>query len=218
MTLGGALRYFYTHPSPWVLLVISLSFWTFRVILGVPFGWIDLAIGLGVMAYWPFQEWWMHRWLLHLGPITVFGKTFEPDFTRTHRLHHEKPDDMGWVFLPVPHIFGSLITFTVIGYLLTFDISKTAVFMGSASLSTLLYEWTHYLTHTNYKPKTAYYRKIWQLHRWHHYKHEGYWFSFTIPHIDGWFGTGPAPKAVKKSPTARSLSKEMRNKNKTESS
>ena len=205
MTLGGALRYFYTHPSPWVLLVICLSFWGVRLGTGLPFENIELFIGLGVIAYWPFQEWWMHRWLLHLGPITVLGKTVEPDFTKAHRLHHEKPDDMKWVFLPVSHIFGSLVLFTTIGLILTQDLPKTCVFMGSASLSTLLYEWTHYLTHTTYKPKTSYYRKIWQLHRWHHYKHEGYWFSFTIPYIDGWFGTGPEPKAVKRSPTARTL-------------
>ena len=70
---------------------------------------------------------------------------------------------------------------------------------------TLLYEWTHYLTHTRYKPKGKYYRRIWQLHRWHHYKHEGYWFSFTVPYLDGWFGTGPDPKEVERSPTARTL-------------
>ena len=205
MTLSGALRYFYSHPSPWVLLIISSGFWCLRFATGLPVEPIEFFIGLGVIAYWPFQEWWMHRWLLHMGSIKIFGRTFEPDFARTHRLHHEKPDDMLWVFLPIRHILGSLVFFTTIGLILTQDLPKTCVFMGSASLSTLLYEWTHYLTHTNYKPKSNYYRKIWQLHRWHHYKHEGHWFSFTIPYIDGWFGTGPEPKSVKRSPTARTL-------------
>lgn len=205
MNLKQAISYFYKHPSPWCLVAICVSFCVLRSSLDVPFHYSELLLGGGVLLYWPFQEWWMHRWLLHMGSITIFGKTFEPDFTRTHRLHHEKPDDMDWVFLPVAHILSSLILFSGILYLCTFSIRWTSVFMIFASFSTVLYEWTHYLTHTTYRPKSKYYKKIWQLHRWHHFKHEGYWFSFTIPYIDGWFGTGPKPSEVKKSPTARTL-------------
>ncbi len=41
------------------------------------------------------------------------------------------------------------------------------------------YEWTHYLIHTDYKPKTRVYRAIWRNHRNHHYKNEHYWFTVT---------------------------------------
>ncbi len=209
MTLGAAFRYFVTHPSPWLLLAICSSFWGTRAYLALtgqdPFNSVELYVAFGILIYWPFQEWWMHKWLLHFGTIKIFGKTFEPHFAKTHRFHHEEPENMKFTFLPAAHILSSLVVFTGVGYLVTSSIAHTAVFMGCASLSTLLYEWTHYLTHTRYKPRGKYYRRIWQLHRWHHYKHEGYWFSFTVPYLDGWFGTGPDPKEVERSPTARTL-------------
>ena len=43
----------------------------------------------------------------------------------------------------------------------------------------LCYEWTHYLIHSDYKPKTRVYRAIWRNHRNHHYKNEHYWFTVT---------------------------------------
>ena len=75
----------------------------------------------------------------------------------------------------------------------------------SAASSSLLYEWTHFLTHTRYVPRGRLYRRIWKHHRLHHFKHEGYWFAFTVPWIDGWLGTGPPPDAVQRSPHARTL-------------
>jgi len=41
------------------------------------------------------------------------------------------------------------------------------------------YEWSHFLIHTPYVPKTRWYRSIWRNHRLHHYKHEGYWLGIT---------------------------------------
>ena len=89
MTLGAAFRYFATHSSPWLLFVICSSFWSTRAYLALsgnsPFTSLELYIAFGVLTYWPFQEWWMHRWLLHLGSIKIFGKTIEPHFAKTHR-------------------------------------------------------------------------------------------------------------------------------------
>ncbi len=78
-------------------------------------------------------------------------------------------------------------------------------FIGAAAASSLLYEWTHFLTHTRYVPRGRLYRRIWKHHRLHHFKHEGYWFAFTVPWIDGWLGTGPDPQDVERSAHARSL-------------
>ena len=206
LTLSEAWVIFVKHPSPAVLLVILMGFVSTRLwIIEDPFIWQEALIVLGVMLYWPFQEWWMHRVLLHLKPIRIFGKEYEASFARIHRLHHENPKDIPLSFLPLSVIFNSLLLFTGLVYWLTSMWSWTCVFMGAASLSTLIYEWVHYLTHTTYKPKGSYYRKIWKLHRWHHYKNEKYWYSFTIPWIDEWLGTGPNFKTVPHSPTAQTL-------------
>lgn len=206
LTLYEAWVIFLKHPSPFVLFIICLSFISFRLVgLAASLSWQEGGVALGVMIYWPFQEWWMHRILLHLKPISLFGREFEPSFARLHRLHHENPKDIPLSFLPLSMILSSLVAFTSLAYYLTSSWAWTCVFMGAASLSTLLYEWVHYLTHTPYIPKGSYYRKIWKLHRWHHYKNEKYWYSFTVPWIDEWFGTGPDFKTVPHSPTAHSL-------------
>ncbi|MBC7307963.1 MAG: sterol desaturase family protein, partial [Dietzia sp.] len=70
----------------------------------------------------------------------------------------------------------------------------------------LLYEWTHYLIHTDYKPKHALYRAIWRNHRHHHYKNEHYWFTVTTSGTaDRLLGTAPDPATTPTSPTARNL-------------
>ena len=69
----------------------------------------------------------------------------------------------------------------------------------------IAYEWVHYLTHTNYVPRGAYYRRLWRNHRLHHYKNEHHWFGFIVPWVDTAFGTDPALKDVETSPTCRNL-------------
>ena len=205
-TLGDAFSEFVRHPSPFALLLICAGCWVGRSVSGESLTGAEWMAFWCVLAYWPFQEWWMHKVLLHLPPIEIGSHSFEMDFAKKHRLHHEDPSHLPLIFLPLPTIAVSLVLFScVAGVMSGWDLSFVLVFMGTASFSTMLYEWTHYLTHSRYAPKSAFYKRIWRQHRWHHYKNENYWYSFTIPHIDGWMGTGPEVGSVQKSPTARNL-------------
>jgi hypothetical protein len=204
-TLKDALVLFLKHPSPRLLALICLSSWGYRASVMRPFEPVELGVILGVMLYWPFQEWWMHRYLLHLPPIKLFGREYELNFSKVHRLHHDDPKNIPLTFLPLSVILGALAVFIFVAYAVCGDWAQVSSFMGATSTCTLLYEWVHYLTHTDYVPRGAYYKKVWRLHRWHHYKHEGYWFSFTVPWMDDWLGTGPAVGDVSHSPTAKSL-------------
>jgi sterol desaturase/sphingolipid hydroxylase (fatty acid hydroxylase superfamily) len=70
----------------------------------------------------------------------------------------------------------------------------------------LCYEWTHYLIHSDYKPKTRVYRAIWRNHRQHHFKNEHYWFTVTSSGTaDRVLGTYPDLATVETSPTAKNL-------------
>ena len=204
-TLKDAVHLFFKHPSPCLLSVISVCFWITRGVMETPMRWGELGVIVGVILYWPLQEWWMHRFLLHLPPLQFGRFEHELNFSRVHRLHHEDPKNIPLAFLPISVILSSLVFFVVVVYLWIGDWGYVCSFLGMAATSTLIYEWVHYLTHTDYKPRGSYYRKIWKLHRWHHYKHEGYWFSFTIPWIDSWMGTGPPVSEVPHSPSARTL-------------
>jgi len=161
--------------------------------------------GLAIIIYWPLQEWWMHKFILHLPPLRWRDRTYEMSFARIHRLHHDSPKDIPLSFLPISVILVSLVVFSGLFYLFCQSWTHVCTWMMVASTSTLTYEWIHYLTHTSYKPRSRYYRAIWKLHRWHHYKNEQYWFSFTVPWIDRLLGTGPHPKDVPHSTAARSL-------------
>ncbi|MEE2789472.1 MAG: sterol desaturase family protein [Myxococcota bacterium] len=204
-SLGDARREFFAQRSPWALVLICLAAWTARVTVWQQLTIIDAAIVLGTLVYWPFQEWWMHRWLLHLKPIKIGRFEFEAHFAKTHRQHHENPECLDGIFLPLRSILVAGLAFTGLGILLLPEPQYAFTLLGTASFATINYEWIHYLTHTRYRPKSDYYRKIWRLHRWHHYKNEHYWFSFTLPYIDAALGTGPEPSKIPRSGTARTL-------------
>ena len=204
-TLTDAFVVFMQHPSPILLIALIILFATLRISTAVYPQSIELWGALVIILYWPFQEWWMHKILLHLPPLKWRGNEYEMNFARVHRLHHLEPKNLTLTFLPLSAILVSLFVFSSLFYYCTHQWMYTCTWMCTASCSTLLYEWTHYLTHTDYKPRGRYYRRIWKLHRLHHYKNEQYWFSFTIPWIDQWLGTGPLAKEVPHSPTARLL-------------
>jgi hypothetical protein len=68
-----------------------------------------------------------------------------------------------------------------------------------------VYEWTHYLIHTAYRPRSRAYRRIWRNHRLHHFKNEHYWHGITNTVADRVLGTEPDQRDVPRSPTARTL-------------
>ena len=80
-----------------------------------------------------------------------------------------------------------------------------APFLLTISTLGFVYEWLHYLIHSEYKPRTAPYRALWRHHRLHHYKNEQYWFGVTSTAADRALRTAPAPNEVETSPTARDL-------------
>ncbi|MFU8803704.1 MAG: sterol desaturase family protein [Bradymonadaceae bacterium] len=74
----------------------------------------------------------------------------------------------------------------------------------------LIYEWTHFLVHTNDRPKTAFYRRLWQSHRLHHFKNENYRYGVSMLSGDRLLGTQPDHHEVETSPTCRTLGREDR--------
>jgi hypothetical protein len=68
-----------------------------------------------------------------------------------------------------------------------------------------LYEWTHFVIHTAYRPRSRYYRSVWRNHRLHHFKNEHFWHGITQTVSDRVLGTLPDQREVPKSETARVL-------------
>lgn len=162
-------------------------------------------MAVGFVGLEPVFEWVIHSWILHARPWRVLGRSFELSASKGHRRHHEEPSDLTLVFVK-PWVlvwFGPAIT--VVMFLLVRPRHLAATALAAAAATLLLYEWTHYLIHTTYRPQSRYFRHLWRHHRLHHYRNEEYWFGVTTVVGDVFLGTCPRGGDVPVSPTARTL-------------
>jgi len=161
---------------------------------------------MAMLAAFPFFEWVVHVCVLHWRPRQVGSLTIDPLLSRKHRAHHVDPRDVPLVFIPWQTHLWLLPVILAIGLLLFPRTALGLTFMTMVGLLGLGYEWTHYLIHSDYRPRSRLYRAVWRNHRLHHYKNEHYWFTVTTSGTaDRVLGTHPDPRQVKKSPTARAL-------------
>ena len=214
-TVGGAWRAFLRFPSPRTIVAVTVVVLAARVALG-GWDWRDAVVAGGLLAIYPFGEWAIHVYLLHLKPFRFRGRKVEIVPAKEHRWHHEHPHLLHTVLLGGKDVLGLLgLAVPLVALVLA---GLVALFGGGFSLPAVLtamiaggvlvfiYEWTHFLIHTSHRPKTALYRAVWRTHRLHHFKSERYWHGITSTLADRAFGTNPDHKDVPRSPTARTLS------------
>src|SRR5687767_11268332 len=97
-TLSHAWREFRAKRSPRVLgagIVLSL---VARVIVGVP-GWEDAAAAAAMAAIYPFGEWAIHVYLLHMPPFRFRGRTVYLATSKSHWAHHKQPKNLNMILL-----------------------------------------------------------------------------------------------------------------------
>jgi sterol desaturase/sphingolipid hydroxylase (fatty acid hydroxylase superfamily) len=214
-TLAHAWSEFRHKRSPWVIATSILVVAVARVIVG-DFSWRDAVAALAMVVIYPFGEWAIHVYLLHARPFMLRGRRIDLASAKAHREHHEAPNDLGLIllapleaaallFLAVPLIplIGAAV-FALAPGSVPWPALLTAVLAGYVLVG--IYEWTHFLIHTAYRPRSRYYRSIWKTHRLHHFKNEHYWHGITNTVGDRVLGTFPDQRDVERSATARSLS------------
>ena len=210
VSLAQTGRAFWRYPSPWIISGYLAASLVARVAVG-GWSWLDLLAPLVFLAVFPVVEWLIHVFILHWRPRTVAGVEVDTLLARDHRRHHADPRDVPLVFVPwrallwVVALPGLAIPFGA-GALLGAELSVTLSFVLTLAVVLLTYEWTHYVIHSDYRPRTRAYKAIWRNHRLHHYKSEHYWFSVTTSGTsDRLLGTYPDPASVPTSPTAKDL-------------
>jgi hypothetical protein len=194
-TFLGALRLFFTFSVPRILTVQFLVFAIWRISLGTP-SISDLGITLAIAIYWPFQEWFVHAIILHIKPRTLLGVYIDPFFARAHRYHHQHPWLLETTFVPLKVILPLVPVNIGFWYLITPNWTLACSGIAVFTLATLGYEWIHYITHTAYRPKSAFLKSVYRNHHLHHFKNDAYWHSFTLPIIDKLMKTCPDVKGV----------------------
>lgn len=203
-SLGDEWRFFRSHPNPrliagaWALVAIA------RLALG-GWRWWDLAIVGILIALEPFVEWIIHVFILHWRPREIFGKKRDPLLARKHRAHHKDPRKTEWIFVPRAALIRVIPISALLYLLLIPDVRLATTTMLMALTILFTYEWTHYLIHSRYKPRSRIYKFIWRAHRLHHFKNEKYWFGVTMHAGDFVLGTFPDKDAVETSPTCKTL-------------
>lgn len=202
-TLFQAAASFFRLASPLLLAAGSVATWGLRIAIGL-WHWSDVLVVLGVVAFWPLQEWLLHVCLLHLKPIVVFGVRIDPLVARSHRRHHFEPWDAAGGVTP-PFIIWLYLAGLPAVWLPFLPMGPALTGMALYFTLALYYEWVHYLIHTPYVPRTWVYRRLWRNHRLHHYQNEHYWFGVTMLSADWLLRTQPSTASAVHSETCRSL-------------
>ena len=127
---------------------------TARIIVG---DWqiTDALVPAVMLAVFPFFEWIVHVFVLHWRPRHVGALTIDPLLARKHREHHVDPRDVPLIFIPWRALLWvlplavaiALLAFPRLGLGLTYLVFVTVLGLG--------YEWSHYLIHSDYKPKSV---------------------------------------------------------------
>lgn len=202
-SLTELVAFFLRKPSPVIILGTALTAAIARVWVGQWGRW-DLLIPLIIIAAEPFVEWVIHVRILHRKPTTLGRFTIDPITARKHRLHHRNPRDLRIVMVPFQALFpAGPIAIALAIWRLDPPQATMALACGFGMLG--YYEWTHYLIHAPYRPKTAWFRNLSRNHRLHHYRNEHYWFGVTTSVGDRVLGTRPEQSEVPLSPTVRTL-------------
>ncbi|HLI75046.1 MAG TPA: sterol desaturase family protein [Acidimicrobiales bacterium] len=201
--LRRAAGVFLGHASPRVI-VVALGATAVARLVVARWSWWDLLAPGAILAAQPFTEWLIHVFLLHFKPRRVAGMKVDPLVARKHRAHHLDPKDQLLVFIPLPALAGLILGSALI-WLVTSSAPIALSAMTAIYLILLVYEWTHFLIHSTYRPRHALYRYVWRAHRNHHYRNERYWFGVTVHLADHLLGTFPNRADVEVSPTARTL-------------
>ncbi|MGX1274624.1 sterol desaturase family protein [Streptomyces phaeoluteigriseus] len=205
VTLGSVFRAFWRYPSPWMISGTLVTVLACRIVLG---DWRtdDAYAPVVLLLLFPLLEWLIHVFILHWRPRKVAGVLLDTLLARKHREHHVDPRDVPLVFIPWRALVWVIAGYNTVALIAFPRLGQALTFMVTVAVTGLLYEWTHYLIHSDYRPHSSAYRAVWRNHRLHHYKNEHYWFTVTTTaSADRLLGTYPDPATVRTSPTAKNL-------------
>ena len=203
-SLLQAALVFLRHAAPRTWLAFAVLTVGVRLAIG---GWTmwDVALIAAMALLQPFVEWAIHVFILHFKPKQLLGRKIDLYAARLHRAHHRAPWKLELIFVPMrTGLLGLALGLGAWFYVLP-SVPLVATAIAWTMVSLLAYEWIHFLTHTNYRPRTRFYRRLWRLHRLHHFKNERYWQGVTGHLGDRVLGTMADPATVELSRTCRTL-------------
>lgn len=203
-TAAEAISVFMRHPSGWLISLFIILCASIRLYWG-SLGWADAAIAAVIVAYFPFNEWLIHVFMLHYKPRMVFGRKIDFLLPKTHRQHHADPWNLELVFIPRHIHWTTPLTIALLTWL--FWPWKELLFTGLTVylILGLHYEWVHFLAHIPWCPNIAHYQRRVREHRYHHFRNENYWWGVSMGLGDRVLGTAPKVEDIGRSGTTADL-------------
>lgn len=204
LTLRDAFFIFTRQRSARIIAGLLLVSLAARLVVGHFGGW-DLVVLGALLSLHPFSEWVIHVGVLHWRPRKLGRFTIDTELAREHRAHHVAPHDPHHWYIPMRSGVAAFVVVATIMALVAPTVALWLSFLVVVAAIGLVYEWTHYLCHTSYRPRGRVYKRLWKHHRLHHFKNEHYWMGVTMHLGDRLLHTMPDPKDVETSPTCRDI-------------
>lgn len=204
VTLGSVFRAFWRYPSPWMISGVLVTVLACRVVM---WDWrIDDAYAPVILILlFPLLEWLIHVFVLHWRRGRSPGRPGHPSGEEAPRTPR-RPAPSPLIFIPWKALVWVIVGYNAAALIAFPRLGQALTFMVTVAVAGLVYEWTHYLIHSDYRPRSRAYKAVWRNHRLHHYKNEHYWFTVTTTaSADRLLGTYPDPATVQTSPTAKNL-------------
>ncbi|MDA9913175.1 sterol desaturase family protein [Candidatus Nanopelagicales bacterium] len=203
-TLAQAFHTWLTAPSAQLALIALVLALVLRIVVGT-YTWWDLVVVVALVGFHPMTEWLIHTFILHAKPVKVGAGQYQSLVAREHVRHHKDPKELETIFIPLPVVLAMVTLPWLLLLVPWFNTGLVLTGLTAAFAILTVYEWTHFLIHTPYRPKGRYYRYIRRAHILHHYKNEHYWLGVTVHTADHLLGTFPDKSTVPTSPTAKDL-------------
>ena len=203
-TFGGALRLFFRQPGPLILATTVALALGIRISIGA-WSWADLLVPAIMLAWWPFQEWLIHVFILHRKPNKVLGRVIDFANANKHRAHHRDPWRTELIFMPLFSMLPGIPAAALLCVLLTPTRALAATAFLTFMVLTFHYEWVHMISHTRFGLRSRLWTGQVRDHQLHHFKNENYWLGVSMTLGDKVLGTSPGAESVERSPTVRTL-------------
>src|ERR1700722_15224994 len=182
--LAVAYSTYYAIHAYLIVAVISGA-----VAIHVADSWIPVAVGgIAAIVLYPFAWYLIHRFILHSRSLYKSRWT-AASWKRIHFDHHQDPHRLEVLFGALWTTLPTIAAVTVpVGWLLG-GAAGAAAALSAGLISTCVYEFGHCIQHLNYKPRSAFLKKIKRWHLAHHFHSERGNFGIMSFIPDRLFGT-----------------------------
>jgi len=204
MTFDDLIRAYVTYPgmqiyAVMIAIAVAIAFWTIE-----SWSMTLLALVAGALIF-PISWYITHRFILH-GSWMYKTPLLARFWKRVHYDHHRFPNDLSVLFgglqTTVPPI---LLIAGPVGWLIG-GVSGAAAAVAGMVIMTCYTEFLHAGQHLAFEPKSAFWKRIKELHLAHHFHNENGNYGIAEFFWDRLFGTFYAHKEdMPRSVTARNL-------------